>query len=59
MRRGFTSGLVIGSIIGASVSMMKNNGMMRSRTRKKLMRSGRNLFRKSGDIFGDVVDLFR
>lgn len=59
MRKGFTSGLVLGGLIGASVSMMSNTGMMKSRTRRRIMRTGRNLFRKSGDIWTDVVDLFR
>lgn len=59
MQRGFARGLVVGSLIGASVSMMGNTGMMKSRTRKKLMKTGRNLFRKSGDIFTDVIELFR
>ncbi len=59
MRRGFTSGLVLGGLIGASVSMMNKPGMMKSRTRRRMMRTGRNLFRKSGDIWTDVVDLFR
>jgi gas vesicle protein len=59
MQRGFAKGLVVGSLIGASVSMMGNSGIMKSRTRRKLMKTGRNLFRKSGDIFTDVIQLFR
>ncbi len=59
MIRGFTKGLFLGGLIGASVSMMTNSGMIKGRTKKRWMKTGRNLFRKSGDIFSDVVELFR
>jgi len=58
MNRGFTKGLIVGSIIGASVVMM-NPGMMKGRNKKKMMRTGRDLFRKSGNLIGDIVDIFR
>lgn len=60
MNGGFTRGLVVGSIIGASVSMIMNNDrMVRSRARKKMLRTGKMLLRKSGGIISDVVDVFR
>lgn len=60
MNSGFTRGLVVGSIIGASVSMiMNNNNMMQPRNRRKMMRTGKALLRKSGGIISDVVDVFR
>lgn len=59
MQNGFTKGLLLGSIIGASVSMMMNPDVLKNRTRKRMMRNGRGLFRKSGHIIGDVVELFR
>ena len=59
MNGGFTRGLVIGSIIGASISIIMNNDMMRPRSRKKMLRTGRTLLRKSGGIISDVVDVFR
>lgn len=59
MRTGFTRGMIIGSIIGASVSMMMNPDMMKGRNRRKMMRNGRNLLRKSGNVVGDIVDIFR
>lgn len=59
MNGGFTRGLVIGSILVATVSMIMNNDMMRPRTRKKMLRTGRTLLRKSGGIISDVVDVFR
>ena len=60
MQGGFRKGLFIGSIIGASVSMMmKNSDMMNPRSRKRMMRGGRTFLRKSGSIIGDVMDMFR
>lgn len=58
MHNSFTRGLVVGGLIGASIIMMKPD-LMKNRTRKKMMRTGRTFFRKSGSIVGDVVDLFR
>lgn len=59
MMRGFTRGLIVGGLIGASVSMIANSDMINGRSRKKMMRSGKNFLRKSGHIVGDVVDMFR
>ena len=59
MNNGFTKGIIIGSIIGATVSAMMDQGIMRGKNRKKIMRTGRNFFRKSGNIIGDVVEMFR
>ena len=59
MNGGFTRGLVIGSIIGASVGIIMNNDVMRPRNRKKMLRTGKTFLRKSGGIISDVVDIFR
>jgi predicted small secreted protein len=59
MQGNFTKGLLIGGIVGASVSILMNHDVMKNRTRKKMMRNGKNIFRRSGHIIGDVVDLFR
>lgn len=59
MRGGFTRGLIIGSIVGASVSMMMNPDMMKTRGRRKMMKRGRNFLRKSGGFVEDVMDLLR
>ncbi len=58
MRMGFTKGFIIGSIVGASIAMM-NPDMVNKKTRKRMIRNGRNFLRKSGDIIGDVMDMFR
>ena len=59
MHKGFIKGMVIGGMVGASVSMMMNSDMMSSRSGKKMMRRGKSLIRKSSNIIGDVADLFR
>jgi hypothetical protein len=59
MQGSFTRGMVVGGIIAASVSMMMNSDMMNNKNRRKMMRTGRTFIRKSGNIIGDVVDLFR
>lgn len=59
MKGNFTKGLIVGGLIGASVSMVMNTDMMNGRTRKKMMRQGRSFLKKSGNIISDVVDIFR
>lgn len=59
MQNGFTKGLIVGGLIGASVSMVMNPGGMKSKTRKKLMRTGRSMMRKSGNVIADMIDIFR
>lgn len=59
MQGSFTKGLIVGGLIGASVSMVMSTDMMNGRTRKKMMRQGRSFLRKSGNIISDVVDIFR
>lgn len=59
MHKGFVKGMVIGGLVGASVSMMMNSDMMSSRSGRKMMRRGKSLIRKTGNIIGDVAYLFR
>jgi len=56
---GFTKGLIIGGLIGTSIGMMMGPDMMKSRTRKKLMRNGRNMIRRSGNLISDVIEMIR
>lgn len=58
MHSNFTKGLLVGSIIGASVVMMKPD-IVKNSTKRRMMKGGRTFFRKSGSIISDVVDLFR
>ena len=55
----FVKGMLIGGLIGASLSMAMNPDLMRGRTGKRIMRSGRQFLRKSGNLVEDVIDLFR
>ena len=59
MRSGFSRGLLIGGLIGATVSLMSNSGNEKTRKSRRVLRAGRNLIRKSGSVVEDVVDLFR
>lgn len=59
MHGNFTRGLIVGGIIGASVSMMMNPDVMKNSTRKRIMRTSKNFLRRSGGILGDVVEIFR
>jgi len=59
MHRGFARGLIIGGIIGATISAMANSDMMGRGGRRRISRSGRNILRKSGNLVEDVIDLFR
>jgi gas vesicle protein len=60
MRNGFVKGVMIGGMVAASVGLMMNSDMLMSnRTKKRMMRSGKHLLRKSSNIIGDVADLFR
>lgn len=59
MQNGFVKGMVIGGIVAASVSMMMNTEMVRPSTKRRMMKSGRTLLRRSSNIIGDVADMFR
>lgn len=60
MRNGFVKGMMVGGIMAASVGLIMNSEMvMSSRTKKRMVRGGRNLLRKSTNIISDVADLFR
>jgi hypothetical protein len=52
----FTRGLIIGGIIGASVSMM-NNGSVH-RMRRQVMRMGRNMFGRRNPLVRAIDNLF-
>ncbi len=59
MRQGFTSGMIIGSVVGATMGMFVGADQNVAKTKKKMMRSGRTMVRKSGKLMTDVVDMFR
>ncbi len=53
----FTRGLIIGGIIGATVSGMMNRGDT-FKWRKKMMRAGKNAFTHRNGIVDAILDLF-
>lgn len=55
----FTKGMLIGGIVGASLSMMMNSDMYSKRNRRKTMKKGMRLIKRSGGIISDVTDIFR
>lgn len=59
MNGGFAKGLIIGGIIGASVSMMMNPGIMKGRSKKRMLRNGRDFLRRSGSLIGDFMHILR
>jgi hypothetical protein len=59
MRSSFTRGLIVGSVIGTSIGMMVEPGIMNSKKGRKMMKSGRTFMRKTGNLIGDVVEIFR
>jgi gas vesicle protein len=59
MQRGFVKGIVVGSLVAASVGMMMNSDMMSSKSRRRVMRGGKSFIRKSGNLISDVADMFR
>lgn len=59
MQNGFVKGVVIGGIVAASVSMMMNSEMIKPRSKRRMMRSGKSFLRRSSNIIGDMADMFR
>lgn len=57
MRTSFTSGMVIGGIVGAAMSMMVNGDINMKRTRKRIMRMGRDICKRSRRIVSDISDM--
>ncbi len=59
MRSGFAKGMLVGGIIATSVGMIMNSDKVNSGSKRRMMRSGRSLMRKSGNLINDMVDMFR
>lgn len=57
--KGFTSGIVIGGIVGATMSMMMNGDINVKKTRRRIMRMGRDVFRKSRRIMSDISSMMQ
>lgn len=59
MIRNFAKGVVIGGLIGASISILTNPEIVDPHMRKKMIKSGRKIMRKSNHVLGDMVHMFR
>lgn len=57
MKNGFTSGMLIGGIVGATMSMMMNHDIDMHKTKKRMMRMGRNMYKRSRRIVSDISDM--
>lgn len=52
-------GVMVGGLVAASIGFMMNSDMMSGRARRKMIKSGRHILRKTGNIMSEVADLFR
>jgi len=59
MMRNFAKGLVIGGLIGATISLLTNPEIVDPHMRRKMIRSGRKIMSRSNNVFGDMVRMFK
>ncbi|NMB97796.1 MAG: YtxH domain-containing protein [Clostridiaceae bacterium] len=59
MGNGFTKGVIIGGLIVASISLAMNNNLMSTRGRKRMMKSGKRLLKRTGNMVSDITGVFR
>lgn len=57
MKNGFTSGMLIGGVVGATMSMIMNHDIDMNKTKKRMMRMGRNMYKRSRRIVSDISDM--
>lgn len=57
MRSGFTSGIIIGGIVGATMSMIANQDININKIGKRMVRVGRNVCRKSRRMISDITGM--
>jgi hypothetical protein len=55
----FTKGLIIGGLIGASISVLTNSDIVDAKMRRNMIKSGKQICRRSRHAFGDIIDLLR
>ena len=58
MKTGFTYGIIIGSIVGATVSMMANENIDIHRARRCMMRYYKSMCKKSRRMMHDIAHMF-
>ena len=55
----FAKGLIIGGLIGASISILTNSEIVDPKMRRDMVRSGRKIYRRSRHVFSDAMHMFR
>lgn len=55
----FAKGVLIGGLIGASISVLTNPDIVDPHMRRRLIKSGKKIVRRSGNVFGDMIHMFR
>jgi gas vesicle protein len=58
MRSRFASGMVLGGIVGATMSMIINKDIDMDRARKRMMRIGRNMYKRTRRMISDIANIF-
>lgn len=59
MMRNFARGMVIGGLIGASISVLTNPEIVDPHMRKRIIKSGKRIMHRSNNVFGDMMHMFR
>lgn len=54
MRNGFTNGMLLGGIVGATMSMIMNHDIDVNKTKKRMMRMGKTMYKKSRRMMSDI-----
>lgn len=57
MNRKFARNLIVGGLVGASLSLLMNDN--KSRSARKMMRQGRTFVRRSGNIINSVIEMLK
>lgn len=55
----FTKGLIIGGLIGASISMITNPDIVDPKMKRNMIKSGKQIYRRSRHAICDMMDLLR
>lgn len=55
----FAKGILIGGLIGASISILTNPDIVDPHMRRRLIKSGKKIVRRSGNVFDDMIHMFK
>jgi hypothetical protein len=57
MKTGFTTGMVIGGVVGAMIYMVSNGDMNMKRIKKRIMRMGKDMCKSSRRLMSNIGDM--